>query len=180
MLPIVDRVRARLAVPQRHIRHSNRATVIALGLASLLWLDVAHAESLSGEVVAVHDGDTLTILVDQRQVKVRLASIDAPELGQPFGTRSRQSLAANCHRKQATIATAGKDRYGRTLGTVTCAGIDANAAQVAGGMAWVYVRYAPKDSPLYEVERAARLDRRGLWADDAPVRPWEWRQGERK
>ena len=53
-----------------------------------------------------------------------------------------------------------------------------NAEQVRRGWAWVFVRYAPKNSPLYAVEREARLDRRGLWADDAPIAPWEWRGQE--
>lgn len=137
---------------------------------------IACAGDLTGKVVRIQDGDTLTLLVDQRQVRVRLASIDAPESKQPFGTRSRQALADLCHGRTTTVAEQGLDRYGRTLGTVTCAGVDANAAQVATGMAWVYVKYAPKGSPLYELERVARLEKRGLWADDAPVPPWEWRQ----
>ena len=66
--------------------------------------------------------------------------IDAPERKQPFGTRSRQSLAELCHRKDATISDRGKDRYGRTLGAVTCADVDANAEQVRRGLAWVYRR----------------------------------------
>jgi endonuclease YncB( thermonuclease family) len=115
------------------------------------------------------------VLVSRQQIKVRLSDIDAPERKQPFGTRSRQSLADLCAGKDARIAEQGKDPYGRTLGRVSCAGVDANAEQVRRGMAWVYVRYAPKDSPLYQLERAARLDRRGLWRDDAPVPPWQWR-----
>ena len=64
---------------------------------------------------------------------------------------------------------------GRTLGRVSCAGVDANAEQVRRGMAWVYVRYAPKYSPLYAVQAEARAARRGLWHDPNPVPPWKWR-----
>ncbi len=147
----------------------------ALGLAS----GADAAGELVGQVVSVHDGDTLTVLVDRRQVKVRLAEIDAPELGQPFGTRSRQSLGDLCARKQAVVADRGLDRYGRTLARVTCGGIDANAEQVRRGWAWVFIRYAPKDSPLYRLEAKAKRDKRGLWADDEPVPPWEWRRMRR-
>jgi endonuclease YncB( thermonuclease family) len=64
-------------------------------LAFLLPLS-ALADEAAGKVVRVQDGDTLTVLVDRTQLKVRLLDIDAPELGQPFGRRSRQSLASIC------------------------------------------------------------------------------------
>lgn len=133
----------------------------------------------AGQVVHVQDGDTLTVLVKRTQIRVRLASIDAPESKQAFGTRSRQSLAALCARKPAEVVDHGKDRYGRTIGRVSCAGTDANAAQVSRGMAWVYVKYAPAGSPLYALEAQARANRAGLWADPQPVAPWEWRAARR-
>lgn len=117
----------------------------ALGIAA----GADRADGFVGRVVSVHDGDTLTVLVDRRQVMVRLAEIDAPELGQPFGTHSRQSLAGICHEKQATVTPAGRDRYGRTIGEVACDGVPAGPEQVRRGMAWVFERYAPKGSPLY-------------------------------
>jgi len=132
-----------------------------------------------GRVVRVHDGDTLTVLVDHTQVRVRLTDIDAPELGQAFGKRSRQSLADMCAGQVAQVADRGKDRYKRTLGQVNCRGLDANTEQVRRGMAWVYVRYAPKNSPLYQLESTARSQRVGLWAEPAPVPPWEWRSRSR-
>lgn len=145
-------------------------------LCLFLAISVTEAGELSGLVVGVHDGDTLTVLVSREQIKVRLLDIDAPERKQPFGTRSTQSLAELCAGKDARVEGKGADRYGRTLGRVICAGVDANAEQVRRGMAWVYVKYAPKDSRLYQLQREARLDRRGLWRDDSPVPPWEWRQ----
>jgi len=136
----------------------------------------ALAAELSGIVTEVQDGDTLTLVNWQATYKIRLADIDAPEWKQEYGKDSRASLFHMCGLKLATAETRGEDRYGRTLATVTCAGIDANAEQVRRGWAWVYVRYAPKNSPLYALEREARLEKRGLWVDDDPVPPWEWRQ----
>ncbi len=147
-----------------------------LALCLALVAHVALAETIEGKVIRVADGDTLTVLVDRRQVKVRLAEIDAPELGQAFGTRSRQSLADMCARKLAVVADHGPDRYGRTIGRVTCEGVDANAEQVRRGMAWVYVRYAPKDSPMYTLQSEARIEKRGLWADPRSAAPWDWRR----
>src|SRR6185295_20013972 len=128
-------------------------------------------------VVSVHDGDTLTVLIDQRQVKVRLTDIDAPELGQPFGTRSKQSLSEMCFGKLASLDVRGHDRYKRALAQVTCDGRDANAEQVRRGYAWTYTRYVHAGSPLFGVQDEARSAHRGLWSDPAPVPPWSWRRG---
>lgn len=49
--------------------------------------------ALSGKVVSIHDGDTITALQDKRQIKVRLYGIDAPELKQPYGKKSKQFLS---------------------------------------------------------------------------------------
>ena len=142
-----------------------------------LLLAVAPAlADVRGRVVSVHDGDTLTVLVERRQLKVRLTDIDAPELKQPFGTRSRQSLAELCFGKEASLDVRGQDRYQRTLATVTCAGTDANAEQVRRGYAWTYTRYARADSPLIAIQSEARSAHRGLWADPAAVAPWDWRR----
>lgn len=130
-------------------------------------------------VVSVHDGDTLTVLVERRQVKVRLTDIDAPELRQPFGTRSRQSLAELCFGKIAALDVRGRDRYKRTIAQVTCDGKDANAEQVRRGYAWTYTRYAPAGSPLHAMQVEARAAHRGLWADPTAVAPWNWRRNGR-
>lgn len=133
-----------------------------------------------GRVVSVHDGDTLTVLVERRQVKVRLAEIDAPEMGQPFGKNSKQSLSELCFGKPAALDMRGQDRYKRAIARVTCDGTDANAEQVRRGYAWTYTQYTRADSPLYEMEHEARAARRGLWADPAPVPPWNWRRTTRE
>lgn len=126
-------------------------------------------------MVNVHDGDTLTILVDRQQVRVRLLEIDAPELKQAFGRKSKDSLAEMCAGKTAQVETNSKDRYGRVLGWVTCGPHNANSEQVRRGMAWVYDRYSKPDSPLYPLQEKVKTDKRGLWADSEPVPPWDWR-----
>lgn len=148
-------------------------------LLGLLVPDLALAD-FTGPVVKVQDGDTLTVLVHQRQVKIRLESIDAPESKQPFGKRSQQSLAQLCAAKTATVHETGKDRYGRTLGWVTCDNLDASSEQVRRGMAWVFVRYAAHNSPLYGFEATARNEHLGLWADPHPTPPWDWRASKRR
>ena len=151
-------------------------------LAALALLSIGHAAPahFTGRVVGVQDGDTLTVLVGTQQVRVRLVEIDAPELRQPFGRRSKASLARMCAGLEARVHDEGQDRYKRTLGHVMCGQLDANAEQVRSGMAWVFVRYAPKSSALYSLEASARAQRVGLWSDPHPVAPWEWRALKRR
>lgn len=158
----------------------NRIAAWAIALLFLLLIAEAPAAELRGVVVGVTDGDTLTVLVAKKQVKVRLADIDAPESRQPFGARAKQSLSKLCFKKESRLETQGKDRYRRTIATVYCAGVNANAEQVRQGMAWVFDRYASPNSALYAVQNEAKAARRGLWADPRPVPPWEWRQRQRE
>jgi endonuclease YncB( thermonuclease family) len=139
-----------------------------------LFVCSAHAETFEGKVIHVVDGDSLVVLLGQERIRVRLQEIDAPELKQPFGKQAQQALMALCANKSARVMWTEKDRNGRTLGRVSCAGIDANAEQVRQGMAWVFDRYV-KDRRLYPLQDAARSARLGLWSDVSAVPPWEWR-----
>lgn len=150
----------------------------ALLLLFAVLLQPAAAQEITGRVVSVVDGDTLTLLHGREPVTIRLTEIDGPERGQPFGRRSTQSLRALCAGQTARVVLAGKDQYNRSLGRVWCAGVDANAEQVRRGMAWVYDQYVT-DHGLYAVQQTARIRRVGLWADPAPVPPWLWRRGIR-
>ncbi|HEX7954161.1 MAG TPA: thermonuclease family protein [Burkholderiales bacterium] len=156
-------------------------------LAALLLALAVHATAatLAGRVVGVSDGDTVTILTAQnRQVKVRLSGIDAPEKKQPFGTFSRQTLARQVFGQAVTVQWTKLDRYGRVVGKIEIDGVDANLEQVREGSAWVYIQYLrelpPEDRKLYlEAEHQAQLERRGLWRDSDPEPPWQWRREAR-
>jgi endonuclease YncB( thermonuclease family) len=135
---------------------------------------ICSAETISGTVITVIDGDTITVSQAGKHYRVRLAGIDAPEPAQPFGLRSARSLAKLCYRKAAEVEW--KDRSdGMYLGQVTCEGRDVNAEQVRRGLAWVSPKHITPGSPLYELEAYARLRKIGLWADEKAVAPWEWR-----
>ncbi len=100
------------------------------------YFTLAQANTFLATVVGIADGDTLTVLNNERQeIKIRLAEIDAPEKHQAFGTRSKQSLSDLCFGKQAEIIPQVKDRYKRTVARVKCSGVDANTEQVKRGMA---------------------------------------------
>ena len=95
------------------------ATILLLISCSL------HAATLQGKVVGVPDGDTITVLDDNKtKHKIRLQGIDAPEKTQAFGQKSKQSLHQLIHNKQVTIEFQKKDKYGRTLGKVLHNGTD--------------------------------------------------------
>jgi endonuclease YncB( thermonuclease family) len=143
----------------------------------VLWLVVGvpiSAETLLGQVVGIQDGDTLTVRVAGQSIKVRLAGIDAPERDQPFGHKSRQSLSRMAFNRTVSVAVQKIDDYGRTIGTVTIAGLNVEAEQVRRGLAWVYRQYS-HDSQLLALEVEARAARRGLWVDANPTPPWDWR-----
>lgn len=127
-------------------------------------------------VVSISDGDTLTVLESgNKQVKIRLAYVDAPEKRQNYGARARESLASLCYGKDASYRVVDVDRYGRSVALVTCGGVQVNQAQVERGYAWAYRRYNP-DPAIDRLEQAARAAKNGLWADAAPVPPWEFRR----
>ena len=141
----------------------------------MLWSCSAEGSEISGKVVGVHDGDSITLLTaEKREVKVRLEGIDAPELKQPFGNASKQSLSELVFGKNVRVQVTGMDRYKRTLGHVFIGEVWVNLAQVERGLAWHYKKYS-KDETLSESEVRARGELLGLWREGTAVPPWEWR-----
>lgn len=142
----------------------------------------AFAATIEGRVVAVADGDTITVLdADKVQHKIRLAGIDAPEKNQAFGQRSKESLSELVFSKTVTVQTDKRDKYRREVGKVLVDGVDANLVQVQRGLAWHYKAYereqSASDRKAYaDAENEASAARHGLWADVEPVLPWEFRR----
>jgi micrococcal nuclease len=149
-----------------------------LSLLLLLFLaPYSEASEFSGRVVAILDGDTIEVLRNRTTERIRLAGIDCPEKKQPFGQRAKQATSALSFGQHVIVLTAGKDRYGRTLGTVELAdGTNLNYELVHQGWCWWYWKYAPEDIFLAILEAGARDAKKGLWVDPAPVPPWEWRK----
>jgi endonuclease YncB( thermonuclease family) len=157
------------------MKHLTKMILLVILLAPIVTL----ADDLSGHIVGVSDGDTVTLLDQSRQQhKIRLSGIDAPESHQPFGQKSKTNLAAMVFNREV-IAECGKiDKYRRQ---VCVDGADVNLEQVKAGMAWWYRIYAKEQTAQqrtdYEAaEDAARSSRIGLWRDANPVAPWEFRR----
>lgn len=143
----------------------------SLAILSLLITLPAYAH----KVIGIFDGDTLTLLVNEKPLKIRLANVDAPEKDQAFGERSKQPLSDLCFGKDANYNEQDTDKYGRIVAIVTCDGVEVNRTQVERGMAWVYPKYN-KDLTLPGIEAIARKHRRGFWIDAEPTPPWEFRR----
>lgn len=154
---------------------------VASAIAALLLAFTASADVLSGAVVGVSDGDTITVLdANNVQHKIRLSGIDAPEKKQPFGQVAKTKLAGLVYGKKVSVEWYKLDRYGRTIGVVTADGKDAGLEMLRAGMAWHYKKYqseqTPSDRVIYNgAEGVARSSRLGVWSDASPVAPWEWR-----
>lgn len=136
--------------------------------------------ALTGKVIKVADGDTITILTaDKQQVKIRLYGIDCPERKMPFGNVARQAATQMVAGKTVNIEVESQDRYGRTVGLVILPnGLVVNKELINLGLAWVYPQFCKKPycREWQSIEQSARSARRGLWVDKNPEPPWTWRK----
>lgn len=147
---------------------------LLLGLLLLNAAALFASEPLRLRAVAVIDGDTFVGSRDARVV--RLWGIDAPELDQPWGDVSKAALIALTHRRQLNIEPKG-DSWGRLVAIARRGKeIDIGLELIKMGLAWHDPRYAPKAKEYVEAEADARKAKRGIWSDDKPVSPWEWRK----
>ena len=184
----------------KKLNHKNLSVVLVLGAAiaaSCLWAPLetlgrlvpaaqaSETYTLTGRVVQVSDGDTINLLIEKKQERIRLASIDAPETahgsdrpGQPFGEASRKNLAQYVAGKTLTLTCFEKDHYGRHVCDIPVESTTANRLQVEQGMAWANQQAKGKflrDKSLPALEQTARQKKLGLWSEPGAVSPWEWR-----
>ena len=148
----------------------------------LILSNIVNAKTIEGLVVGVADGDTITVLDQQKNTyKIRLQGIDAPEKKQAFGEKSKQSLHDLVHGKQVRIEYDKDDKYGRIVGKITLDDLDICLQQLVLGMAWHYKKYQNEQSVADRVvyndaELKSKSLKLGLWADETPTPPWEFRK----
>ena len=148
-----------------------------LGIISLLFLSFScSAEYLKNlEIKKVVDGDTVHVFYQDEVYKIRLTEIDAPERDQPYGSNSTEYLKGLLKEGRVDVDISGTDRYGRKLGRLYWQGMDINRELVSAGYAWVYDQYVT-DNSFYENQSKARNLKKGLWEDQNPLEPWNWRK----
>ena len=141
------------------------------------------AEVRTCKVTSIHDGDSMRVRCPgyKDTLRIRLDQIDAPELDQAHGIKSRNHLRSMCPiGKTALVQDLGRDDYDRVLGRVFCNDVDINAAMIASGSAWVY-DYHATDKSLSSLQDRARSTKQGLWAaQKKPVPPWDFRYQQRR
>jgi len=151
-----------------------------LFLILLIFSICLYSLELVGKVVAVADGDTITLLTkENKQYKIRLNDIDAPEKKQAFGNKSKENLSNYVFGKNVRVEYKKSDRYKRILGTIYLNDLDINLQQVKDGFAWHYKQYSKKKH-YAEAEDLAQKDKKGLWAEKNPQAPWEFRKNKKK
>lgn len=149
---------------------------------------LSYADTFIAKVVGVSDGDTVTVVLDKPcnsqknckggkvQYRIRLAEIDAPEKNQPWGNKAKQALTMLVATKNVTVLSSGRDRYGRTLGTLFLNEKNINKLMVQNGDAWVYTKYVT-DYEYFRLQDQAKNNKIGLWSMDESqiISPWKWR-----
>jgi len=160
---------------------AQAAGVLAPWIKPFAGLDIQHGSSgslgrtkLTGRVVGVTDGDTLTVFVNHNRYRIRLADIDTPEHDQDWGSRATVALAEKVYLRSVTVDITDTDRYGRLVGTLWCGHRDINRELVREGYAWVYKVYL-RDTSLLDDEAYARAAKIGVWSQPNPIAPWDWR-----
>lgn len=152
---------------------------------ALLFSTITFARSeITGKVVKVADGDTITVLAPgNQQVKVRLYGIDCPERKQAFGQRARQFTVQRVAGENVRVEIMDHDRYGRIVGVVYAEnGQNVNRELLSAGMAWVYAQFCKASfcNEWKRIEQNAKRAGVGLWVEKNPLPPWEWRKMRRK
>ena len=153
-------------------------------LATLLLLIIctpSYADQYEGRVIKVIDGDTIWVKTSNKHIKIRLSYIDAPELKQTYGVRSKNFLTNLILDKNVQINANKKDRYNRHLGEVYIHNVDesvfVNAKMLKSGNAWIYLKHRD-NSYLKNLENYARIKKIGLWSEKTPVEPWIYRRSK--
>lgn len=180
-IPLGNSVKERMRLQLEQLPFKVMMASAIIALSSLIALPLPAAdpanEIIRAKAINIVDGDSITAVINQELVRVRLAGVDAPEGDQPFAIESKQSLHDLCFWVDAEISSIKKDSYGRTLAQVRCTGVNVNAEQVKRGMAWA-TDQSVKDGELTQLQEEARATKRGIWSYESPVPPWKWHQWE--
>ena len=137
----------------------------------------AAQEAFIGKVIFVSDGDTLWArpVAGGPPRKLRIDGIDAPELCQSGGANSRDTLASLVLYQRVEVTIQRHDEYARAVARLIFEKKDLGTQMVSSGSAWSY-RWKGSRGPYLSEEIFARQARLGLFADDRPELPRNFRK----
>lgn len=133
-------------------------------------------KKITGDLIKIYDGDTITVLSGSEKLKIRFFGIDAPELKQEFGKESREHLLKICPlNSKVELFVKSIDKYKRIVAIIKCNGKILNQEQVRQGYAWAYTDY----SFLYSLDHLkAKNEKLALWGSPNPIEPKVWRKSK--
>ena len=163
---------------------------IFLGFFSIFWATAAPAwagaspglpppAGWTARVAEVSDGDSFKARRGSRDVRVRLYGIDSPELAQEYGRESRAAARRLLAGREVRVEPLYRDSYNRDVALVYAGDTLVNLELLRDGAAWVYTRYCKERdicTRLKQAEAEARAARSGLWREQKPEPPWQWRK----
>jgi endonuclease YncB( thermonuclease family) len=157
-------------------------TIRILFLVALLLavFSCSSAASLEGKVTEVFDGEDLAVFSQGHLVKVKLVAVASPDQKQSYAGIAHQHLSDLILNKYVVVRYSSL-RDGYIVGQVMLGNLDIGAQMLRDGVGW-YNKL--DDASLSEVERqvyqgsqdAARNEHRGLWQEQSPVSPWDYRK----
>ncbi len=141
----------------------------------LFFVQIIFSQTIVAKVIGVKDGDTVVLFFQNQPITVRLEHIDCPEKNQPFGAKAKKFVSEFCFGKTVTLISNGKrDRNGRWIGEIFYNNQNLGKELVRNGLAWHFKRYS-KNQNYAELEIIAKQKKVGLWQEENPVAPWNWR-----
>lgn len=128
-----------------------------------------------GKSIKVDDGDTFIFLdKNNRQIKIRIEGIDAPEKGMPYARKSKEYLEALLLNRDLVVVGKSYDQYKRLVAQISVGKQDVSEAMISSGLAWHYKKYN-QDKKLADLELKAKSQQLGLWQESSPMPPWKVR-----
>lgn len=143
----------------------------------LLFFPLFIFSQTTAKVVRIKDGDTIVVLLSNNEQKtLRLAEVDCPESGQPFGKNAKQFTSSQVFGKEISFYETDTDRYNRTIAKIYYNnGKYLSAEIIKAGLGWWYYQYST-DKELGKMQDLAKSKGLGLWQDKNAISPYEWRQ----
>jgi micrococcal nuclease len=143
--------------------------LVSLALAAEAWV--------KGVAQDVYDGDTFKLNENGQIIKIRMFGIDAPEANQKHGKEAGDALRELIDGKEIRIRIENKDVYGRTVGEPWLGdSVNVSIWMLKNGHGWWYKTYSKKRTDFEAAEAEAKAKKLGLWAEEKPMPPWDFRK----